>query len=202
MRHGGIVLAYHGCDEEVGERILAGKEDVRVSTNDYDWLGKGAYFWENSPRRALQWAEFLQKHPSSSVGSIGKPFAIGAIIVPGNCLDLCEAASLDILKKAHSTFVEIMAELKSPLPKNEASRAGDNDLVRRKLDCAVINFLHDFREIEEEEAFATVRCPFFEGTALYSGAKIANRTHVQWCIREPKKNIVGYFRVRPEEFSS
>ena len=49
----GFVLAYHGCDREVGERILAGEEQVRPSANDYDWLGPGAYFWENSARRAL-----------------------------------------------------------------------------------------------------------------------------------------------------
>ena len=81
----GIVLAYHGCDREIGERVLAGRVEVLPSTNDYDWLGSGAYFWEGDPRRALEWARFLQKRPISSRGSIREPFAIGAIILPGLC---------------------------------------------------------------------------------------------------------------------
>jgi hypothetical protein len=38
-----FVLGYHGCDEKIGERILAG-EHVSLSRNAYDWLGTGAYF--------------------------------------------------------------------------------------------------------------------------------------------------------------
>ena len=44
MNFPGFVMAYHGCDRAVGERILAGAEHVRPSGNDYDWLGPGAYF--------------------------------------------------------------------------------------------------------------------------------------------------------------
>ena len=38
-----FVLGYHGCDEKIGERILAG-EHVLLSRNAYDWLGTGTYF--------------------------------------------------------------------------------------------------------------------------------------------------------------
>jgi hypothetical protein len=93
MRYGGFVLAYHGCDREIGERVVAGDEELIRSTNDYDWLGSGVYFWENSPGRALHWAEFLREHPLAGEGVVGDPFVIGAIIAPGNCLDLSEAAA-------------------------------------------------------------------------------------------------------------
>ena len=54
-----FVLGFHGCDESVGEKILAGKEQLKTSVNEYDWLGEVIYgLWENSPRRALDWAEF------------------------------------------------------------------------------------------------------------------------------------------------
>ena len=53
MTLSGFVLAYHGCDKEVGERILAGKDHVRVSTNDYDWLGPGAYFLGEQSAKSL-----------------------------------------------------------------------------------------------------------------------------------------------------
>ena len=53
-----FVLGYHGCDEDIGERILGGRDHVSVSRNAYDWLGAGAYFWENSSERAFSWAQF------------------------------------------------------------------------------------------------------------------------------------------------
>ncbi len=46
------VVGYHGCDAAVAERVLAGKTDLKISTNAYDWLGAGVYFWEHGPQRA------------------------------------------------------------------------------------------------------------------------------------------------------
>ena len=83
-----FVLGFHGCDESVGERILAGHEYLAPSTNDYDWLGHGIYFWENNPERALQWAKFLARHSPKSRNRIAKPFIIGAIIDLGNSIVL------------------------------------------------------------------------------------------------------------------
>ncbi|WP_259698534.1 hypothetical protein [Pseudomonas brassicacearum] len=51
-----FVLGFHGCERDVGERVLAGEQTLLDSTNDYDWLGRGAYFWENNPQRALSFA--------------------------------------------------------------------------------------------------------------------------------------------------
>jgi hypothetical protein len=195
MQHPDWILGYHGCDRLVGEKILAGQAEVHVSANEYDWLGQGAYFWENSYERALHWAESLRSR-SPSRNRVKRPFVIGAIIDPGNCLDLSEAGCLDILKEAADKFLAVLATSKSPVPRNEGAFASDGDLVKRKLDCAVINFLHTLRQDARQEAFDTVRCPFFEGEPLYEGAMISARTHVQWCIREPKKNIIAYFRPR------
>ena len=50
----GFLLGYHGCDEQVAENVLSGNDTLRPSTNDYDWLGHGIYFWESNPRRALE----------------------------------------------------------------------------------------------------------------------------------------------------
>ncbi len=51
--NGSVLIGYHGCDRETGERVLAGETELIASTNDYDWLGHGIYFWENDPERAL-----------------------------------------------------------------------------------------------------------------------------------------------------
>jgi hypothetical protein len=52
------VIAYHGCDESVVTGVLLHGQRVTASANDYDWLGRGVYFWEHGPRRALEWAQW------------------------------------------------------------------------------------------------------------------------------------------------
>jgi hypothetical protein len=49
------VLGYHGTSRENAIRIL--NNGFRVSSNDYDWLGEGVYFFQDAPMRALQWAK-------------------------------------------------------------------------------------------------------------------------------------------------
>ena len=53
-RRANLVIGFHGCDRSVVEQV--------ISTNDYDWLGSGIYFWENNEERAWQWAVTTQ-HP-------------------------------------------------------------------------------------------------------------------------------------------
>jgi len=193
MNFPGFVLAYHGCDRAVGERILSGKEHVRASENDYDWLGYGAYFWENSPRRALEWAEFLRDHPEYAQARVATPFVIGAIIQPGWTLDLTDAGCLQVLRNAYEDLVETMADLGADLPQNEKGHAHDTDLVKRWLDCAVIKYLHLMRHENEETPFDCVRSAFFEGEPLYPGSGLTAKAHIQWCVREPAQNVRGYF---------
>jgi hypothetical protein len=54
-----IVIGYHGCTEAYGRDLLLSikpRQEWRPSTNDWDWLGHGIYFWEHSPQRAMRWA--------------------------------------------------------------------------------------------------------------------------------------------------
>jgi hypothetical protein len=66
MRIPGLALGYHGCgcDRDVAEAILDGRAEVRSSANTHDWLGSGAYFWENNPGKALSWAKLLARSKS------------------------------------------------------------------------------------------------------------------------------------------
>ena len=53
-----FILGFHGCEREVGEKILSGMEpDLKASEKEYDWLGSGIYFWEGNLTRAWAWAE-------------------------------------------------------------------------------------------------------------------------------------------------
>jgi len=98
-RASAFVLGYHGCDKAVGEKVLAGGEHLKASGNDYDWLGTGIYFWENSARRALDWANFAKENPQFTRTKTTDPFVVGAIIDLGNCLDLLEAESIKTVKR-------------------------------------------------------------------------------------------------------
>jgi hypothetical protein len=189
-----FVLGYHGCDRKVGEGILRNDEHVAISKNRYDWLGEGAYFWENSPERAREWAEFLRKHPPHPRGRITEPFVIGAVIDLGNCLDLADATSLQIVRAGYDEFHRTNVLAGAELPVNEPAHSDDIDLVKRHLDCAVVNFVHLLREREGLVAFDTVRGVFTEGGELYPGARIMAKTHVQVCVRNPKRSIKAYFR--------
>ena len=83
----GLILGFHGCDESVAHTVLNGHSFLKTSSNNYDWLGNGIYFWENSPSRAYEYADYLRKHPKRSLGIITKPAVVGAVIDLGICLD-------------------------------------------------------------------------------------------------------------------
>jgi len=197
MRPHSLILAYHGCDHDLASNILHGREVVSTSENTYDWLGSGAYFWENDPKRALQWAEWIKAHPQHFRHKIQNPAVVGAIINPGNCLDLTDTESLRLVKETYELYKFVQESIEEkPLLENEKWFSGDEDLVKRHLDCAVINLLHEVREkSSEKEAspFDAVRGIFVEGPELYPGAKIMSRSHIQICARHPQKNVIGYF---------
>jgi hypothetical protein len=200
MQSSSLILAYHGCDRDLVTKIVLENESVSISDNDYDWLGTGAYFWENDPKRALQWANWIKAHPQHVRHKIQKAAVIGAVINPGNCLDLTDTESLRLVKETYEVhkLVQEYSEGR-PLPENEKGFSGDEDLVKRHLDCAVINLLHEVRERSSEKEvtpFDSVRGIFVEGPELYPGAKIMSCTHTQICVRDPKKSVIGYFLPR------
>jgi hypothetical protein len=182
----GHVLGFHGCEREVGEAIIAG-EEIRLSENAYDWLGRGAYFWENSPGRARRWAT-EPRH------KLKDPFVLGAVIQMGNCLDLTDTACLEGVRDAYDALEEMSGIVGIPLPANEPGFVGDGDRVKRELDCLVINFTHTYRRDAGLPPYDTVRAPWPEGEPLYPGACIRKLTHIQICVCDPVKSIRGYFR--------
>lgn len=190
----GMILAFHGCDQKLGEQVLADQDSLKRSENDYDWLGHGIYFWENDPKRALRWAQQLCDH-----GKLDCPFALGAVIDPGYCLDLMQAESLSLL---HETYIELKTLLSSsgkPLPVNRPLK-GSDDLLLRFLDCAVIETLHYSRKLAGEKPFDSIRGVFWEGKELYPNAGFKQQNHIQVCVRNPNC-IIGYFRVRQRDLS-
>lgn len=190
MKWASFVLGYHGCDQTIGERVLSQQTELRESTNDYDWLGNGIYFWEGSPQRALEWARQVKANPQMSRSKITKPFVIGAVLDLGNCLDLAESESIQLVQEAHSKFLHLLEVAGTAAPENKKLLSGAKLC---KLDCAVINAIHSFREEEGERPFDSVRAAVIEGPQLFPDSNFHTKTHFQLCIRNPER-IVAYFR--------
>ena len=186
----GIVLGYHGCDEDDAVRIIARSTEMRPSRNDYDWLGRGIYFWEGSPNRALQWA-----HDQKTRGRVNKPFVIGAALDLGLCLDLTTTEGTTLLREAYLDFARAAGEEGLALPVNSS----DRDRLRRPLDCAVIEWLHGRRQNLGLPAVQSVRALLAEGDELYPGAGFREKTHTQLAIVDARC-IRGLFRVPSTEF--
>jgi len=181
-----FILAFHGCDKKLGEKVLSGKESgLRWSEKEYDWLGHGIYFWEGNPARAFNWAVERQK-----AEKIKTPFVLGAILDLKHCLDLFDSGGLQQVSDAFSTLEQAFKASGQPLLKNVGSTP---DKAGRQLDCAVINALHKYRERENLLPYDSVRGPFLEGPELYEGAGFRRENHIQICVRS-QLCIKGYFR--------
>ncbi len=191
-----FALGFHGCDKRVADAVFAGGDSLKPSENDYDWLGHGIYFWENSPERALDYARTLTRYPRRSRGKITEPTVVGAVIDLGRCLNLLDAESIELVKNGHQTLRSAMSKAGAAMPANRAPK-GSKELLLRNLDCAVVEFVHEIRRRDGRPPFDSVRAAFIEGEPLYENAGFHDRTHIQICVRDPRC-IKGYFRVLPD----
>ncbi len=192
-KRAGLILGFHGCDKSVRDEVIS-KEGVllKPSDNDYDWLGGGIYFWENNYVRALEFANFLKNNPPhNSKQIITEPAVIGAVIDLGFCLDLLDSEYLNLLKEGYKLLRKSKQEYGMQIPQNIALRE-NGDLLKRHLDCAVIETIHQFNKDKNKPQFDSVRGVFFEGKDLYENAGFKEKNHIQIALRNPNC-IKGYF---------
>jgi hypothetical protein len=187
----GLILGFHGCDESVVEKVLKGNDDLITSKNEYDWLGNGIYFWENSAERAYDFAKELKNNRRNK--SIKNPSVIGAVIDLGYCLDLIDFSNIQLLKKGYDILEQSYLQNNWVLPQN-ISAANSSDLLIRKLDCKVIETIH--QGMENKKPFDSVRAVFWEGREIYKNAGFKEKNHIQICVRNPNC-IKGYFLPKP-----
>ena len=189
-----LVLAFHGCDKETYQKVLHNHESLLPSNNTYDWLGNGIYFWEDSVDRAQQWAvsackRYNKKNPNAPAK---EPAVIGAVISLGNCLNLTDYKSSDILKNGFEILKYELEINGKEMPVNRDVE-GNTDLLYRDLDCAVIQRIHQYNKEQGKKEFDSVRGIFLEGKPVYEKSGIMEKTHVQLCIVNPNC-IKGYFK--------
>lgn len=181
-----LVIGFHGCTKEVFNAVVLQGNQMKSSNNEYDWLGNGIYFWEQSYQRAREWAE---QHCKGH-----EPAVIGAVIDLGYCLNLTDSASSDILKRGYLILTKLCAVTGINLPENRRTNPL-GDILVRNLDCAVIEQVHNYNRALKLPEYDSVRGVFWEGNAPYPGSCFKEQTHVQICVRNPNC-IKGVFRPR------
>jgi len=206
MQYDRTVIGYHGCTAAIAEALLAGGT-FKPSENEYDWLGRGVYFWEYGIDRAWQWAQerYAKSTPVDapfadwSVPAVrpgegmplNPPAVVGAVIQLGQCFDLLDTRATVELGKWASLFVELARANNLPLPRNTGK-----DLGLRRFDCAIVNFALQ-KLAEGGTDYDSVRCGFVEGMPVFDDGdlctEIRHQTHIQIAIRNPRC-IVGTFR--------
>lgn len=184
MRHERTVIGYHGCDALVAERLLAG-EPFAPSDNNFDWLGRGVYFWEYGPDRALRFA-----HEQKARGKVETPAVVGAVLQLGECFDLLDTDYTSELATDYPVWEAMMRDSGLPLPQNGGDTA---DRKLRRLDCAVLNWVIEAHGRRATVPYDSVRGGFTEGEGAFPGSGIQRETHVQVAIRNPAC-ILGVFR--------
>ena len=95
-----FVLGYHGCPVSVAEKVLR-NQPFKASSNDYDWLGPGVYFWEANPRRGLEYF----RHLSERKRLVEEGVVVGAIIDLGYCLDLTSSMGVIAVRAAYESYL-------------------------------------------------------------------------------------------------
>jgi hypothetical protein len=181
-----LVLGFHGCHKDVFEAVVKNGQHLKRSENEYDWLGNGIYFWENSYERAYDWAK-VRYHENASV--------VGAVIDLGYCLNLTDYNSLEVLQNGYNMLAASCENTGDKMPENKNGRS-KTDLLLRNLDCSVIEMIHNYNEKMGFESYDSIRGIFTEGKEAYPGSGFVEKTHVQLCIVNPNC-IKGYFAPMP-----
>lgn len=165
-------IGFHGTSEEAAQRILV--SGFEISRNEYDWLGDGAYFFQDAPVRAMEWAR--QRFGDDAA-------VIGAEIDLENCIDLLDIRWQGVIRQDYVRYRALLREVGAPLPRQTRGA--------HRLDRSVIN-----ADALKREGLhvSTIRAAFAEGEPLFPGSALASRSHVQIAVRDPQA-ILRVWRV-------
>jgi hypothetical protein len=158
-------IGYHGTSATAAQRILA--SGFEISRNEYDWLGDGAYFFQDAPARALEWAR--QRFGDDAA-------VVGAEIDLEDCIDLLDVPWYAQVRDAYRRYRADLEMRGVPLPRQSAGA--------HRLDREVMNYLIDVLA-EEGRGVGSIRAAFAEGEPTFPASALLNRSHVQIAVRAP-----------------
>lgn len=187
MKIGQLVFAYHGCDVTLRDDLVSGRiTQLNPSANKYDWLGGGAYFFENDYQRALLFASAAQANPTKRFTRepIATPAVVGAVLQFDFILDMTTQEGIEEYSLAYKAMVEYLTKNGQPEPKNSKADDDDADVIIRQLDSDVFNFMHQIRLDTGLAAFQAVRSAFPQGEEVAPSSAFKRRSHIQIALRE------------------
>lgn len=158
------IVGYHGTSWRAAS--LALRHGFRASQNPYDWLGDGAYFFQDAPIRAWEWAR--RQHGSTGV-------VVRSVIRLDGYLDLLDIEWNEVLAEAYTAFVDVSRRAGVMLPRQTAGA--------HRLDRAVMNYAAGLLA-EQGTTIRAVRGVFAEGDPVFPQSAILNRAHVQIAVRD------------------
>jgi hypothetical protein len=115
-----IVRGYHGTTDDAARAIVKSAErsirklDLTFSTNKWDWLGNGSYFFQDALLRGYLWAVRAAEERE------GMPGVVLAEIRLIDCIDLLDVKWFKALWIAHGLAIKKHQESGSPIPKQIA----------------------------------------------------------------------------------
>ena len=167
------LVGYHGTNIESARQIL--QTGFTPSRNNYDWLGKGVYFWQDAPYRAWNWAgEYCKKKG-------GDPAVIRSLvrIRRNEFIDLLDYSQdpnwTNFIRTAHQCLQQ---QTSSRLPPNKRA-IGYHALDKLVLDTLVEDILKPI-----DINILAIRACFQEGEEIYPGSAIYNKSHIQIAVRD------------------
>ena len=160
-----LVRGYHGTSRLAAEQILG--EGFRISRMDYDWLGDGAYFFQEGPRRARDWA--IRRHANDGV-------VLVAVIEIVDCVDLLDPEWASTVHAAYDGFLAARLANGAMLPRQTSGA--------RRLDREVINYLVEQILVPGGMRVRSVRSSCREGDPVFPGSALFDLDHIQIAVRD------------------
>lgn len=159
------IHGFHGTSLSNAHEIIV--SGFRLSSNDWDWLGDGVYFFQDAPRRAWDWAR--NHYPD-------EPAVLASMIRLDHCMDLVDLGWKDVLADAFATLSDELSRQLLPLPRQTA--------LAHRLDRLVVNLAIEHLERTGQGAISVVRGAFTEGSPMFPGSHLLERTHIQAAVRD------------------
>lgn len=198
MKAGHIILAYHGCDAVIRDNLVSGRmQHLDHSKNQYDWLGPGAYFFEDDYQRALMFAQASKDNPGKryTIRPIVRPAVVGAVLQVQHWLDMTTQEGIQEFAEAYEPMVYRLTQNGKRVPTNEPANFDDTEILLRGLDNAVFSYIHGTRDKRNDPKlppFQAVRGAFSQGKAALPGSTFLDHTHVQIALRD-NACVKGWF---------
>lgn len=183
-RHAKIAIGHHGTTVATARKLADREEHFKAKQNEGDWLGIGAYFWQDAPMRARYWAQKKYKGQAAVVSAkINLKDAL-------DLLDLTDFLELQILQEAFLEFEKSSGTTYTQKPLKildgvvYVPKPGVAGFINDR-DQAFLEFAIPILQETRRSNITAIRAAFVYGRAMHATSFLFDWAHVQICVREP-----------------